>query len=179
MWPSPLRETGTCSQYVQRGTFQSSLKKSAVAKARGPSVRRSSDWSSSPSASVALSLPEDLLAMDADEFRSVLREVIQEELGLIDVEMGGRWQGGEIVMKPGKEGTQEKRVPLDAFFRKVVGLRDKLRVLEQKVNSHPKLTDEEKVQMQQYVTGCYGALTTFNVLFANRDDQFTGQKGED
>ena len=179
VWPSPLRETGTCSQYVQRGTFQASLKKAAVARARRPSVRRSSDRGSSETSSSVLTLPEDLLAMDADEFRNVLREVIQEELGLIDVEMGGRWQGGEIVMVPGKEGTQEKRVPLEAFFRKVVGLRDKLRVLEQKVNSHPRLTDEEKVQLQQYVTGCYGALTTFNVLFANRDDQFTGQKGDD
>ncbi len=117
--------------------------------------------------------------MDAEEFRSVLREVIADELGIGEVELGGRWQGGEIVMRPGKEGTQEKRVPLEAFFRKVVNLRDKLRVLEQKVNAHPKLTDEEKVQLQQYVTGCYGALTTFNVLFANRDDQFIGQKGDD
>ena len=114
--------------------------------------------------------------MDADEFRRVLRRVIQEELGTTSVDLGGRWQGGEMVLKPGKEGTQEKHVPLEAFFHKIVMLRDKLRVLEQKINAHPKLEDEEKVQMQQYVTQCYGTLTTFNVLFADKDDGFVGQK---
>ena len=180
VWPSPLRETGTCSQYVQRGSFQASLaKKPAFTRTRTRVPSQHSAGSGPPRSALTLSLPEDLLDMDAEEFRSVLREVIADELGIGEVELGGRWQGGEIVMRPGKEGTQEKRVPLEAFFRKVVNLRDKLRVLEQKVNAHPKLTDEEKVQLQQYVTGCYGALTTFNVLFANRDDQFIGQKGDD
>ena len=114
--------------------------------------------------------------MDADEFKSVLRAVIQEELGTGEVDLGGRWSGGEVILKPGKEGVQEKRVPLEAFFHKIVMVRDKLRVLEQKINAHPKLDDEEKVQMQQYVTQCYGSLTTFNVLFANQDDGFVGQK---
>ena len=114
--------------------------------------------------------------MDADEFKAVLRAVIQEELGTGTVDLGGRWQGGEVIIKPGKEGTQEKRVPLEAFFHKIVMVRDKLRVLEQKINAHPKLDDEEKVQMQQYVTQCYGSLTTFNVLFAAQDDGFVGQK---
>jgi hypothetical protein len=126
-----------------------------------------------------LVIPEELLDMDADEFREVLRDVIREELGVTEVALGGRWQGGEVIMKPGKEGTAEKRVPIEALFRKIIGIRDKLRVLEQKVNAHPKLTDEEKLQMQQYVTACYGALTTFNVLFAERADSFVGQKGDD
>ena len=117
--------------------------------------------------------------MDADEFRSVLRDVLREELGGPHVELGGRWQGGELVLQPGKEGTAEKRIPLEIFFRKVTSLRDKLRLLEQKVNGHPKLTEEEKIQMQQYVTACYGTLTTFNVLFANREDTFVGQKTDD
>ena len=117
--------------------------------------------------------------MNADEFRAVLREVIRDELGATDVELGGRWEGGEVILKPGKEGTQEKRVPIDAFFHKVVMIRDKLRVLEQRINAHAKLTDEEKIQMQQYVTGCYGTLTTFNVLFANKDDGFVGAKSDD
>ncbi len=73
---------------------------------------------------------------------------------------------------------QDKHIPIDSLFHKIVMIRDKLRVLEQKVNSHPKLSDEEKVQMQQYVTQCYGTLTTFNVLFADREDGFVGQKGE-
>ena len=117
--------------------------------------------------------------MDADEFRAVLREVIRDELGVSEVEMGGRWSGGEVVLKPGKEGTQEKRIPIESLFHKVVMIRDKLRVLEQKINANPKLLDEEKLQMQQYVTACYGSLTTFNVLFADKGDQFSGQKGDD
>ena len=117
--------------------------------------------------------------MDADEFRRVLSEVIRDELGVSDVEIAGRWEGGEMVLRPGKEGLQEKRVPLESLFHKVVMIRDKLRLLEQKINSHPKLGADEKVQLQQYVTGCYGSLTTFNVLFADREDQFVGQKGEE
>ena len=114
--------------------------------------------------------------MDADEFRRVLRRVIQEELGTGEVDLGQRWQGGEMILKPGKDGTQDKRVPLETFFHKIVMIRDRLRVLEQRINGHPKLDDQEKVQMQQYVTQCYGTLTTFNVLFADKDDGFVGQK---
>ncbi|MFO0677602.1 MAG: hypothetical protein U0169_13790 [Polyangiaceae bacterium] len=82
------------------------------------------------------------------------------------------------MLVPGKEGTQEKRIPLESLFHKIVMIRDRLRVLEQKVNAHPKLSAEEKVTMQQYVTQCYGSLTTFNVLFADKDDAFVGQKGD-
>lgn len=116
--------------------------------------------------------------MDMEEFRRVLRDVISEELGLGDAELGGRWQGGEMVLKPGKPGTAEKRIPLETFFHKVVMLRDRLRVLEAKLNSHPTLTDEDKVQLQGYITGCYGTLTTFNVLFAQREDGFSGSSSE-
>ena len=116
--------------------------------------------------------------MDAEEFRSVLREVIREELGVGRLELGGRWEGGEMVLRPGKEGTAEKRIPIESLFHKVVMIRDRLRVLEQKVNSHPSLSDEDKVQMQQYVTQCYGSLTTFNILFSDRRDAFVGQKGD-
>ena len=117
--------------------------------------------------------------MDIGEFRRVLREVLADELGVGDAEIGGRWEGGEMVLKPGKAGTQEKRIPLDALFHKIVMIRDKLRLLEQKVNAHPGLSDADKVQLQQYVTGCYGTLTTFNVLFARKEDQFAGQSGKD
>lgn len=112
--------------------------------------------------------------MDIDEFRRVLREVLSEELGVGRAEMGGRWEGGELVLRPGKEGTAEKRIPLDVFFHKIVMLRDKLRVLEQKINAHERLSDAEKVQLQAYITGCYGTLTTFNVLFARREEGFIG-----
>ena len=82
--------------------------------------------------------------MDADEFRRVLSDVIRDELGVADVEIAGRWAGGEMVLKPGKEGVQEKRIPLDSLFHKVVMIRDKLRVLEQKINGHPKLGGRRK-----------------------------------
>jgi hypothetical protein len=116
--------------------------------------------------------------MDADEFRRVLRDVLQDELGVRPVDLGSRWSGGEVILKPGKEGTASKSIPIEALFHKIVMIRDRLRVLEQRINAHPQLSDEEKVQMQQYVTQCYGSLTTFNVLFADRRDAFMGQKGD-
>jgi hypothetical protein len=176
VWPSPLYETSTCRQYVLKGTF--TAKPLPVARTRSPRVVRLPQ-APGERRSITIDLPEELLDMNADEFREVLREVIRDELGVADVELGGRWQGGEVILKPGKEGTQEKRIPIEALFAKIVMIRDKLRVLEQKINSNGKLTAEEKIQMQQYVTGCYGSLTTFNVLFANKGDLFVGQKGDD
>jgi hypothetical protein len=117
--------------------------------------------------------------MDADEFKRVLAQVIREEIGVSAVDLAGRWDGGEVVLRPGKEGQQEKRIPIEALFNKIIMIRDRLRVLEQKINTNPKLTSEDKVQLQQYVTGCYGSLTTFNVLFADREDQFVGQKSDE
>ncbi len=117
--------------------------------------------------------------MDQAEFREVLREILLDELGVRDTEIGERWRGGELVLVPGKEGTQEKRIPIDTLFRKVVLIREKLRVLEQKINNHEKLSDDDRLQMQQYVTACYGSLTTFNVLFRDKADQFSGQSGKD
>jgi len=117
--------------------------------------------------------------MDIDEFRKVLREVIAEVLGVGEVELGRRWQGGEMVLKPGEADTQEKRVSLESFFHKIVMVRDKLRLLEAKINGHPGLSDEDKVQLQSYITGCYGSLTTFNLLFARREDGFVGARKDD
>jgi hypothetical protein len=176
VWPSPLYDTSTCSQWVRRGEVgRAPAPRPRVTRARSPS--RSAE--SIIERATTLVLPEDLLDMDADEFRRVLAEVIRDELGVGDVDIAGRWEGGEMILKPGKPGLQEKRIPLEALFHKVVMIRDKLRVLEQKINSHPKLGPDEKLQLQQYVTGCYGSLTTFNVLFANREDNFVGQKGDE
>jgi hypothetical protein len=125
-------------------------------------------------------LPEEIeLDMDIATFRSVLQEVLREELGIGEARIQPRFQGGELVLKPGKEGTAEKRIPLETFFHKIVMIRDKLRVLEQRVNGHAGLTDEDKVVMQQYITACYGTLTTFNVLFADPADGFKGAAGKD
>jgi hypothetical protein len=173
VWPAPLYENGTCSQWVQRGHFQAR----PTTVARAPRARGQRALAEPAPAKTVL--PEDLLEMDAEEFRKVLSEVIRDELGVRPVELAAKWAGGEVVLKPGKEGLQEKRLPIDAIFHKVVMVRDRLRVLEQRINGHPKLGDDEKVQMQQYVTACYGSLTTFNVLFAEREDQFVGQKGDE
>jgi hypothetical protein len=125
-------------------------------------------------------LPEEIdLDMDIATFRTVLQEVLREELGIGEARIQPRFQGGEMILKPGKEGTAEKRVPLESFFHKIVMIRDKLRVLEQRVNGHAGLTDEDKVTMQQYITACYGTLTTFNVLFADPADGFKGAAGKE
>ena len=107
----------------------------------------------------------------------LLRRVIREECGISAVAPADKWRGGTFVLRPGTPGLQEKSWPIETFFHKVVMLRNRLRTLEQTVNAS-ELPDDVKLKLQGYITGCYGSLTSFNVLFADEDDQFKGSGGE-
>jgi hypothetical protein len=109
---------------------------------------------------------------DVEKALTVILEkynVLQE-----NVQLGDRWIGGKMILQPANASMQNKEIPIETFFHKIVMLRDRLRVLEQNINSHAKLSDEDKINIQQYITRIYGTLTTFNVLFKEKDDNFVG-----
>ena len=95
------------------------------------------------------------------------------------VPLGDRWQHGMILLQPADKTLKPKEIPIEDFFHKIIMLRDRMRVLEQNINSSKTLSNEEKVNLQQYITRCYGSLTTFNVLFRNKEQWFVGEKSKD
>jgi len=119
--------------------------------------------------------PKDMLTLK--EVEKVLFHMLDRFNGLnYAVEMGEKWKGGVLDMRPGNPDLKSKEVPIEIFFHKIVMVRDRLRVLEQNINAHPGLSDDDKVGLQQYITRIYGSLTTFNILFADKDDYFVGAK---
>ena len=108
-----------------------------------------------------------------NDLELLLRRIIREETGISPVTPAEKWRGGTLILKPGTPGLQERSWPIETFFHKVVILRNRLRTLEQQVNASD-LPDDVKVRLQSYVSGCYGSLTSFNVLFADEEDQFKG-----
>jgi len=125
-----------------------------------------------------MSIESDAPGSGLHDVEMLLRRIIREETGLTPVAPADKWRGGTFVLRPGKEGLQEKSWPIETFFHKGVMLRNRLRTLEQQLNASD-LPDEAKVKMQSYITGCYGSLTSFNVLFAEEEDQFKGAGGGD
>ncbi|GEO07754.1 hypothetical protein [Segetibacter aerophilus] len=111
------------------------------------------------------------------EAEDALIKILREWSDVTEVvSMGDKWKNGMMVLRPADKSLKENEVPIDVFFNKIVMLRDRLRVMEQKINAHKILSNEEKVDLQQYITRIYGSLTTFNVLFKHKGDQFEGQK---
>ena len=108
------------------------------------------------------------------DLEALLRRVIREECGVTPVAPADRWRGGEMVLRPGRPGVAEKSWPIETVFQKIVAIRNRLRVLEQQVNAAEELSTEAKLKLQSYITGCYGSLTSFNVLFADDEDRFKG-----
>jgi hypothetical protein len=118
------------------------------------------------------------MTVDRDtDIELLIRRVIREEAGVTPVAPAEKWRGGTLVLRPGTAGLQEKSWPIETFFHKVVMLRNRLRTLEQHINS-AELPDDTKMKLQAYISGCYGTLTSFNVLFAEEEDQFKGAGGE-
>ena len=122
---------------------------------------------------IAPAMPSDTSV----DLELLIRRIIREECGISLVVPAEKWRGGALVLRPGTPGLQEKSWPIETFFHKIVMLRNRLRSLEQQVNA-AELPEDVKAKLQTYITGCYGSLTSFNVLFANEDDQFKGSGGE-
>ena len=123
------------------------------------------------------SAPPIMLPQNESDIEMLLRRIIREEGGVSAVVPAEKWRGGTLVLRPGSPGLQEKSWPIETFFHKIVMLRNRLRTLEQQVNASD-LSDDAKVKLQAYVSGCYGTLTSFNVLFAEESDQFKGSGGD-
>lgn len=109
-----------------------------------------------------------------NDVKEALREVLEEEMGAGYCAIAPKWSGGKLILQPFDTSLQNKEIPLMMFFKKIVSVREKLRVLEQKINNHPALAPEDKLEFQQLITRAYGSMTTFNILFRDEEEKFKG-----
>lgn len=124
-------------------------------------------------------IPPDDDMVSLSTIEDTLLQILKKNADLQEVvPLGDKWKGGMMILQPGDKSMKGKEMPIDTFFHKIVMVRDRLRVLEQNINSSKNLSDEEKVNIQQYITRIYGSLTSFNVLFKNKEQQFIGEKSE-
>lgn len=115
--------------------------------------------------------------LDLKEFEKVLTHLLNKYNGIEHkADLGRKWQGGTMILQPANPDLKPKEMPIETFFHKIVMMRDRLRVLEQNINSSDSLTDEEKVNLQQYISRIYGSMTSFNILFEDKEDYFVGTK---
>lgn len=164
-----------CNKFLPRGVAakvaEETARRERVVRGVGPVVRRRER---DPNEQV------DLEGLELNMTRAELMELIREAVGEGgEAPLAQKWEGGTLKLVPGKPDVQGKDIPIDTFFHKIIMVRDKLRVMEQKLNAHPKLSDAEKVEMQSYITRIYGSLTSFNLLFRDKEDHFVGSKSED
>ncbi len=132
----------------------------------------SSDLSPAEATTTVRELEMPLATLIRDTAQAMVEALGLEQKDAIVEGLAARWQRGTLLLRSADSSLQPKEVPLETFFHKIVMIRNNLRVLEQKVNASDKLSDADKFDLQQYITRCYGSLTTFNILFKNKDDQF-------
>lgn len=126
---------------------------------------------------VVEALNEEVDTISFSEVEEILIRILRRWSDVTPVvAMADKWKGGQLILQPGDSNLATKEISIDALFHKIVMVRDRLRVMEQKINAHQVLSDLEKVELQQYITRIYGSLTTFNILFKNKSDQFVGEK---
>ena len=173
----PLRVTcDFCrSDHNYRGGPRNSTR--ATEGTEGSDYKRPTTTREAPSRPVTSFPSQSAMTTTDNDLEATIRRIIREETGLTPVAPAEKWRGGQMVLRPGRPGVQEKAMPIDSFFNKIVMLRNRLRTLEQTINAS-ELPDDQKLKVQGYITGCYGSLTSFNVLFANDDDRFVGTGGD-
>jgi hypothetical protein len=122
---------------------------------------------------------DDVDTVSFYEVEQTLKSILKKWSDVSEViHIADKWKGGKLILEPGDTNLQSKEIPIDGFFHKITMVRDRLRVMEQKINASNNLDEQEKIDLQQYITRSYGSLTTFNVMFKNKSQQFIGQSGK-